>query len=295
MAEYVLSCSSTVDLNADYMRKRNLPFAKFHYELDGVVHTDDMGVTMPMEKFYKAMEDGAMTRTTQINTSEYIDFFESYLRTGKDILHVTLSSGITGTINSANAAAEELRMKYPDRKIYVVDSLAASSGYGLLMDKMADLRDEGMDIDELYAWVYNNRLEVNHWFFTSDLKYLVRGGRVSPAAGFVGNVLNICPLLNVNDKGELIPRMKVRPKKKVILETFNKMKLLAADGEDYSGKCFISHAACYEDAKALATFIENYFKKLDGPVQIYDIGTTIGAHTGPGTVALFFWGMKRVD
>ena len=295
MAEYVLSCSSTVDLNVDYMRKRNLPFAKFHYELDGVVHIDDMGVTMPMEKFYKAMEDGAMTRTTQINTSEYIDFFESYLRTGKDILHVTLSSGITGTINSANAAAEELRMKYPDRKIYVVDSLAASSGYGLLMDKMADLRDEGMDIDELYAWVYNNRLEVNHWFFTSDLKYLVRGGRVSPAAGFVGNVLNICPLLNVNDKGELIPRMKVRPKKKVILETFNKMKLLAADGEDYSGKCFISHAACYEDAKALATFIENYFKKLDGPVQIYDIGTTIGAHTGPGTVALFFWGMKRVD
>ena len=295
MAEYVLSCSSTVDLTADYMRKRNLPFAKFHYELDGVVHIDDMGVTMPMEKFYKAMEDGAMTRTTQINTSEYIDFFESYLRTGKDILHVTLSSGITGTINSANAAAEELRMKYPDRKIYVVDSLAASSGYGLLMDKMADLRDEGMDIDELYAWVYNNRLEVNHWFFTSDLKYLVRGGRVSPAAGFVGNVLNICPLLNVNDKGELIPRMKVRPKKKVILETFNKMKLLAADGEDYSGKCFISHAACYEDAKALATFIENYFKKLDGPVQIYDIGTTIGAHTGPGTVALFFWGMKRVD
>lgn len=295
MAEYVLSCSSTVDLNADYMRKRNLPFAKFHYELDGVVHIDDMGVTMPMEKFYKAMEDGAMTRTTQINTSEYIDFFESYLRTGKDILHVTLSSGITGTINSANAAAEELRMKYPDRKIYVVDSLAASSGYGLLMDKMADFRDEGMDIDELYAWVYNHRLEVNHWFFTSDLKYLVRGGRVSPAAGFVGNVLNICPLLNVNDKGELIPRMKVRPKKKVILETFNKMKLLAADGEDYSGKCFISHAACYEDAKALATFIENYFKKLDGPVQIYDIGTTIGAHTGPGTVALFFWGMKRVD
>ncbi len=295
MADYVLSCSSTVDLTADYMKRRGIPFAQFHYEIDGVVHADDMGVAISMSEFYKAMADGAMTRTTQINSSEYMDFFESYLRTGKDLLHVTLSSGISGTYNSANIAAEELRLKYPDRKIYIVDSLAASSGYGLLIDKMADLKDEGMGIDELYAWVFEHRLEVNHWFFTSDLTYFIRGGRVSKTAGFVGNVLNICPLLNVSDKGELIPRMKVRPKKKVILETFNKMKLLAADGEDYSGKCFISHAACYEDAKALATFIENYFKKLDGPVQIYDIGTTIGAHTGPGTVALFFWGRKRVD
>ena len=295
MSEYVLSCCSTVDLTADYMKRRNIPFAKFHYEINGALHADDMGVAISMSEFYQAMEDGAMTRTAQINTAEYLEYFDSYLRTGKDLLHVTLSSGITGTVNSANAAAEEMRMKYPDRKIYVVDSLAASSGYGLLIDKMADLRDEGMSIDELYSWVIEHRLEVNHWFFTSDLTYLVRGGRVSRTAGFVGNVLNICPLLNVNDKGELIPRMKVRPKKKVILETFNKMKLLAADGEDYSGKCFISHAACYEDAKALATFIENHFKKLDGNVQIFDIGTTIGSHTGPGTVALFFWGMKRKD
>ena len=295
MSDYILSCCSTVDLTAGYMKSRSIPFAKYHYEINGASHLDDMGVATSMEKFYKAMEEGAMTRTTQINVNEFLEYFESYLRTGKDIIHVTLSSGITGSYNSAHLAAEELLIKYPDRKIYIVDSLAASSGYGLLIDKMADLRDEGMSIDELYAWVYEHRLEVNHWFFTSDLTYLVRGGRVSRTAGFVGNVLNICPLLNVNDKGELIPRMKVRPKKKVILEAFNKMKLLAADGEDYSGKCFISHAAAYEDAKALATFIENTFKKLDGGVQIFDIGTTIGAHTGPGTVALFFWGMKRDD
>ena len=217
------------------------------------------------------------------------------LKEGKDILHLTLSSGISGTINSANIAAETLKEKYPDRKIYVIDSLAASSGYGLLMDKVADLKDEGMGIDELKDWVIENRLKVNHWFFTTDLTFFIKGGRVSKVSGFVGNLLNICPLLNVNFEGKLIPREKIRTKKKVIAATVDKMINNAENGLDYDGKCYISTSACRKDAEAVAKLIEEKFPKLNGRVEINNIGTTIGSHTGPGTVALFFWGNKRVD
>ncbi|MDE5891989.1 MAG: DegV family protein, partial [Acetatifactor sp.] len=217
------------------------------------------------------------------------------LKEGLDILHLTLSSGISGTINSAMIARDTLGEKYPERKIYVLDSLAASSGYGLLMDKLADLRDGGMSIDDLYHWAEDNRLNLQHWFFTSDLTYLIRGGRVSKAAGFVGGVLNICPLLNVDYQGRLINRAKIRTKRKVIQATVDKMKKHAQDGADYSGKCYISQSACMEDARAVADLVEAAFPKLQGKVVINDIGTTIGSHTGPGTVALFFWGDKRVD
>ena len=250
---------------------------------------------MNLDDFYKAMSEGADTKTSQINADEYEKYFEGFLKQGKDLLHVTLSSGISGTINSALIAADNLKEKYPDRKIYVIDSLAASSGYGLLMDKVADLRDAGMGIDELKNWIEDNKLRVNHWFFTTDLTFFIKGGRVSKVSGFVGNLLNICPLLNVDYQGKLIPREKIRTKKKVIAETVNKMILNADNGTDYSDKCYISMSACIEDAQAVAKLVEEKFPKLNGKVLINNIGTTIGSHTGPGTVALFFWGEKRMD
>lgn len=250
---------------------------------------------MNLDDFYKAMSEGADTKTSQINADEYEKYFEGFLKQGKDLLHVTLSSGISGTINSALIAADSLKEKYPDRKIYVIDSLAASSGYGLLMDKVADLRDAGMGIDELKNWIEDNKLRVNHWFFTTDLTFFIKGGRVSKVSGFVGNLLNICPLLNVDYQGKLIPREKIRTKKKVIAETVNKMVLNADNGTDYSDKCYISMSACIEDAQAVAKLVEEKFPKLNGKVLINNIGTTIGSHTGPGTVALFFWGEKRID
>ena len=163
------------------------------------------------------------------------------------------------------------------------------------MDKLADLRDEGMSIDALYQWAIDNRLRCQHWFFVSDLKYLVRGGRVSKVAGAIGNALNICPLMNVDYLGRLIVRAKVRGKKNVIKATVDKMAELAEDGLDYNGECFISNSDCYEDARAVADMIEERFKNMKGRVKIYSIGTTIGSHTGPGTVALFFWGKQRID
>ena len=151
-----------------------------------------------------------------MNFNEFIDYFESMIQSEKDVLHICLSSGISGVYNSAVLAAEELREKYPQRKIFVADSLTASSGCGLLMDKLADLRDSGMSIEEVYNWVLENRLYLHAWFFSTDLTYYIRGGRISKTAGFIGSVLNICPLLNIDAQGKLIPRHKIRGKRKVV-------------------------------------------------------------------------------
>ncbi|MBQ9926438.1 MAG: DegV family protein [Lachnospiraceae bacterium] len=295
MGDYVISCCSTADLTKEHFEKRDIHYICFHYELDGKQYPDDLGQSVPFDKFYQAMKDGADTRTSQINEAEFEAYFEPFLKEGKDIVHACLSSGITGVINSANLAKEALLEKYPDRKIYIIDSLAASSGFGLLMDKLADLRDGGMSAEELVAWTEANKKKLQHWFFSTDLTFFVKGGRVTKTAGFVGGVLNICPLLNVDFEGKLIPRYKIRTKKKVIEAIVEQMKLNAQDGLDYSGKCYISNSACYEDAKAVADLVEAQFPKLNGKVEINHIGTTIGSHTGPGTVALFFWGAERID
>ncbi len=295
MSDYIISCCSTADLSKEHFESRDIHYICFHYELDGVQYPDDLGQTIPFDEFYQKMTDGADTKTSQINESEFAEYFEPFLKEGKDILHLCLSSGITGVVNSANIAKNMLEEKYPDRKVIIVDSLAASSGFGLLMDKVADLRDAGMSIEELVKWIEENKQKLHHWFFSTDLTFYVKGGRVTKAAGFVGGILNICPLLNVSNEGKLIPRHKIRGKKKVIQAIFEKMVEHAQDGADYSGKCYISQSACYEDAKAVADLVEEYFPKLNGKVVINSIGTTIGSHTGPGTVALFFWGDERVD
>ena len=295
MSDFILSCCSTADLSKEHFEQRNISYTCFHYYLEGTEYADDLGQTMSFEDFYQKMADGADTKTSQINAGEFMDYFRGFLEDGKDILHLTLSSGISGVINSANNAAEELREEFPDRKIYIVDSLAASSGYGLLMDKLADLRDEGRTIDEIYEWVEENKLHLNHWFFSTDLSFYVKGGRISKASGWFGTALDICPLLNVDSNGKLIPRTKCRGKKKVIREIVKRMYENAADGTDYKGKCYMSHSNCYEDARLVADYIEKNFPMLKGKVVINNIGTTIGSHTGPGTVALFFWGNKREE
>lgn len=293
MSDYILSCCSTADLTPEHFIKRDILVVPFHFELEGKQYID--GDSLPINDFYKAMENGAMTKTSQVNSEEYVDKFAPILESGKDIIHLTLSSGISGTINSANIAALELRERFPDRKIYIIDSLAASSGYGLLVDTLADLRDRGLSIEELAAWAEEHKLEVNHWFFTTDLTYLVRGGRVSKAAGVVGGALKICPLLNVDNCGKLIAREKLRGKNAVIKATAKKMVENADGGSAYDGKCYISQSACMDDAKELVEAIEELIPAMKGRVKIFDIGTTIGSHTGPGTIALFFWGHKRVD
>ena len=293
--KYMISCCSTADLTAEHFQARDIHYICFHFELDGKHYRDDLGKSVPFDQFYQAMEDGAMTRTSQINAEEFVEYFTPFLEAGYDILHVSLSSGLSGVFGSANIARTELLERFPQRKIRLVDSLGASSGYGLLMDQLADLRDQGMGVDEVADWAEAHKLELHHWFFSTDLKYYIRGGRVSKTAGFVGTLLGICPLLNMDHLGRLIPRHKIRGKKKVIEAIVEKMEAHAQDGLQYSGKCYISQSACYDDARAVADLVEARFPKLNGKVEINCVGTTIGSHTGPGTVALFFWGDPRVN
>ena len=295
MSEYILSCCSTADLTKEHFESRDIHYICFHYAIEGVEYMDDLGESMSFEEFYARMAKGADTRTSQVNISEYVAYFTQFLEKGLDIVHVCLSSGISGTINSARNAALIVQESFPERKVYIVDSLGASSGYGLLMDTAATKRDEGLSAEELAAWLEENRLKLHHWFFSTDLSSYVRGGRISRAAAVFGGLLEICPLLNMDNLGRLIPRNKIRTKKKVISEIVTRMEQHAQDGLDYSGKCYISNSACYDDAREVANLVEARFSKLNGKVEINNVGTTIGAHTGPGTVALFFWGDERVN
>lgn len=295
MNQYVITCCSTADMTAEYFEKRSIPYVCFHFSMDGKQYPDDLGKSVPFEEFYAKISAGSQATTSQVNVEEFTEFFEPFLKEGKDILHVSLSSGLSGTYGSACIAKCELLAKYPERRIEIVDSLGASSGFGLLMDLLADMRDRGASFEETYQWAQENKLLIHHWFFSTDLTSYIKGGRISKTAGLFGKILGICPLLNMDAAGHLIPREKIRTKRRVIQEIVEKMKENAEGGVDYKGKCFISHSACLEDARTVADMVESTFPFLSGDVVINSVGTAIGSHTGPGTVALFFVGNIRTD
>lgn len=293
MASYVLSCCSTVDLPREYLDRRTISYAYFNFHIDGVDGKDDFGESLPPAELYAKILAGSEAHTSQVSVGSYVDLFKPTLEAGKDVVHFTLSSGISGTYNSAVTARDLLAEQYPERKIYIVDSLAASAGYGLLVDKLADLRDEGMSAEELVTWAEKHKLELNHWFFSTDLTFFIRGGRISKAAGLVGGMLKICPVMNVAHDGSLAVVEKVRTKKRAANRVVEIMKERALDGLNYSDKVFISNSECLEDAHMVGDAIEEVFLKMNGKVQYSNIGSTIGVHTGPGTVALFYWGEPR--
>ena len=294
MHNYILSCCSTVDLTAKHLQERNISWLPFHFFLDEKEYFDDMFTkTMTPEDFYTAMAKGAMTRTSQVNATEYYDYFEKFVKEGKAIVHATLSSGLSGSYNSANTAVSMLKEKYPTCEIYVIDTLCASSGFGLFVDMLADARDKGMSAKELYEYGENLKLHIHLDFYSTDLTYYVRGGRVSKAAGLIGGILKICPVLDMNNEGKLIVRKKARGKIKAAEELLGQMLSCAEHGRDYDGKCFISQSNFTEEAQRLALMIENEFERLKGKIKIFPIGPTIGSHTGGGTIALFYVGKER--
>lgn len=295
MSDYIISACSTADLTKEQFEKYDVKYTCFHFNIDSETYPDDLGQSMSFKTFYDRMRDGADTSTSQVNPEQYIDFFTPYLEEGKDVLHLTLSSGISGTYNSAMIAKEELEEKYPDRKIYVIDSLAASVGYGLLMHELSDMRAAGKTIDELVEWIDANKLKIHHWVMVSDLKWLVKGGRVSKVSGVLGSMLNICPLINVNKEGKLAPQEKIRTKKKAMSRIVEMMEANADNGLDYDGKCYIAHSDCPEDAEYMKNMIEEKFKNLKGKVIVNSIGTVIGSHTGPGTMVPVFFGKERTE
>ena len=290
MADYKITCCSTCDLTDDHLKKLGVAYGLYHYVIDGKDYLDDLFVSKTPEQFYGEIDGGAMPTTSQVTPEQLIDLIEPVLKAGEDVLHIEFSSGLSGGWEqSALVAQKILKEKYPQRKIYFVNSLAASSGYGLLVDKAAELKDSGASIEELYNWLEENKLRVRHWFFTTNLTHLKRGGRVSGPAATIGTILNICPVMDVNSEGKLIVRKKAMGKKKALLELIKNMREQAEGGEGYSGKCFISHSLREKDAEALARLIEEEFANLNGKVEIDNIGTVIGSHTGPGTVALFYF------
>jgi DegV family protein with EDD domain len=295
MANYVITCCSTADMPLDYFQRRAIPYVCFHFNINGKEYPDDLGQTVSFDDFYAKISAGALPTTSQVNVGEFIAFFEPFLAQGKDILHISFSSGLSGAYNSAVLAREQLQPKYPTQKILIVDSLGASSGYGLLVDLAVDQMESGAILEAVHEWVEANKLHVHHWFFSTDLTHYRRGGRISAASALVGNLLSVCPLMNMDHNGKLIPREKIRGKKRVIQEIVKKMEEHVQDGTAYSSKCFLSNSACYADARMVADLIEEKFPNLNGKVMINSVGTVVGSHTGPGTVALFFLGDERVN
>lgn len=295
MPKFQLLAASPADLPKEYLDSRNIACLPYVFNINGVEYKDDFGQTIPYEDFYRQIDEGAMPTTSQPNIEDHCRFFEPYLKEGKDILYVSFSSGLTGAYNTACLAKETLSEQYPERRIEIIDSIGASSGLGLLIDAIADCRDSEATLDEAVAFAEEKKKKTHHWFFSTTLKHYYRGGRISAGSAIIGTMLGICPLLNMDNRGRLIPRQKIKGKNAVIRKIVDEMEAHAEGGTSYSGKCFISHANCLEDAEKVAALVEQRFPKLNGKVMINWIGTVIGSHTGPGTVALFFFGDERTE
>ncbi len=292
-ASFILGCGSTVDMPFSYMESRDIPILFYTYSIDGAEYVDDMGRDKDaLPRFYGFIQEGRLPVTSQINQFRYEEFFHEQLKKG-DLLYIAFGSGMSASVNNAFAAAEAIRSKYPDRKLVVIDSTCSSSGYGLLVDWAADMRDAGASIEETAKWVMAHRKNVHHQFFSTDLTMFRRSGRVSGPTAMIATVLGICPIMRLNDEGRIIAYDKVRGKKAALKRTLDVMEAHAVNGRGYDGKCFISHSNCIETAEALKEELELRFPNQAGNVRIFDIGTIIASHCGPGTVALFFLGDER--
>ncbi len=291
--DFIISCESTVDMPYEQIAKRGIPVLFYSYMVDGVEYPDDMGRNPEaLPGFYRFLQEGKMPTTSQLNEFQYESFFEPLLQRG-DVLHIAFGSGMTGSVRNAQRAAQTLGEKYPQRKLIVIDSLCSSSGYGLLVELAADMRDRGCSMEEIRIWVEQNKGRIHHQFFSTDLTYFRRSGRISGPAAMLGAVLNICPIMRLDDTGHIIAYDKVRGKKRAIARTVQTMEQHAENGASYSGKCCICHANCLTDALELQSAIREHFPEIHEEIKIYDIGTIIASHCGPGTVAVFFLGDER--
>ena len=289
MSEYVITTDNNSDLPESYYAEHNVGCTYLSYSMDGQNYSNEN--FLPVEEFYDKMRKGSMPTTAQVNPEAAKALMEPYLKEGKDILHIAFSSGLSGSYNSARIAGEELMEKYPDRKIIVLDSLAASLGQGMIVYLAQQQKEEGKSIDEVAQWVKDHRLNVVHAFTVDDLNHLYRGGRVSKTTAVVGGVLNIKPVLHVDNEGKLIPVGKVRGRKKSLLALVDMMDQKLGSYKDSCDTIFVSHGDCIEDAQFVIDKIkEKYPIKT---VLVNYVGATIGAHSGPGTVALFFLGDER--
>ena len=288
MNEYVIMTDSACDMKPALLAEWGVTFRNLTYRFDGS-DREYIDSDIPAKEFYDKMRAGSVAKTAAVNSESFAEMFEEALNQGKDVLYLGFSSGLSTTFNSARIASLDLAERYPDRKIKVVDTLSASAGFGLLVYLTVQKKNEGASLDEAAAYAEELKWKLCHWFTVDDLVYLKRGGRISPTAAFVGNVLGIKPVLHMDNEGHLINMFKVRGRKTAVASLADQYGKLAED--PIGGTVFISHADCINDVNELAKTLN---ERYGASVQIItDVGPVIGAHAGPGTLALFFIGKER--
>ena len=289
MNEYVITTDNNSDLPEKYLTEHGVGCMYLSYAMDGKNYTH--GNFLPEHEFYEAMRNGSMPTTAQVNPENARVLLEPYLKEGKDILHIAFSSGLSGTYNSCRIAAEELMEEYPDRKIIVIDSLAASLGQGFLVYLAQEKKEQGEDIETVARWAEENKLHIVHLFTVNDLNHLYRGGRVSRTTAVVGSMLNIKPVLHVDNDGKLTAIGKVRGRKKSLQELVKLMDEKIGSYHDTCHTIVISHGDCEDEANYVAEKVKEKYQI--NTIIMNQVGATIGAHSGPGTIALFLVGDER--
>lgn len=287
MREFVITVNSTVDLPKEWLEERHVPVMPLKYTIDGETYPDMDGLSA--KEFFQKLREGHMSVTSQINPDEAREMLEPIVKEGKDILHLAFSSGLSGTYNSMRIAAEELSEEYPDTKIVVIDTLCACMGEGLLLHKALQLKEQGKTLDEIAAWVEENKLHICHNVTVDDLNHLHRGGRISKTAAVLGTLVQVKPIIHVDNDGKLQVIGKERGRRKSLNKIVD-MSVEQAKGWE-NDLVMITHGDCLEDAQ----YVEKRVKEKMGVenVLINNIGTVIGSHTGPGVVAVFCMGNKR--
>ena len=284
---YVIVTDSGSDLTASLSAELGVKVIPLSVLVDGEEPLDDDKADK--KEFYEKLRGGKMATTSAINLEKFISAFESFLAEGKDVLYLGFSSGLSSTFQTSIPAAQELVEKYPERKVLTVDTLCASLGEGLIVYHAAKMQEAGKSIEEVAQWVEDNKLHLAHWFTVDDLHFLKRGGRVSAATAVVGSMLQIKPVMHVDNEGHLIKVSTARGRRASIKALFDKIEETAIEPEQQI--YFISHGDCLEDAEVLADMIRNKYQGVE--VVIDYVGAVIGAHSGPGTLALFFLGSVR--
>jgi DegV family protein with EDD domain len=286
--DYVILTDSACDISTENLNNWGVEFTQLTLRFTND-NKECFDREIDIKEFYDRMRSGGIAKTAAANSQIFSEAFEKVLKTGKDVLYLGFSSGLSTTFNSARIAAQQLCGLYPDRKVIVVDTLAASAGFGLLVKLVVDKKNEGATIEEAAAYAEDIKLNICHWFTVDDLVYLKRGGRVSATAAFVGNVLGIKPVLHVDNDGHLINISKVRGRKTAVAALAQKYGELA--DTERCGKVFISHADCLSDVEELKNILKS---KYGAEVELVcNVGPVIGSHSGPGTLALFFVGKER--
>ncbi len=290
MASYVIVTDSSADLSAQMAEEAGVQVLPLRFTVEGQTYYNwPDNREMDPKVFYRMLREGEVATTAAVNISQYLDMLEPILQSGTDVLVLSFSSGLSATYDSSRLAAEELREKYPQRKIFAVDTLCASLGQGLLVWHAAQLKDQGKSIEEVRDWVEENKLHLCHQFTVDDLHFLKRGGRISATTAVVGTMLKIKPVLHVDDGGKLVNIGKARGRRASLKALVDRMEETAIDPAGQT--VFISHGDCMEDAEYVAGLVKERMGVQD--VRINYVGPVIGAHSGPGTLALFHLGSRR--